>query len=132
MQSYDVSLNTGAIGGMTPEFIVTGVMPDTPNIWQQIDNIRRGRGRNLGLILDLLCKDGFIPAGKYVIDMTMGPDPLDQYRAALHRTSDPLDIECMTLKKTHRTDKSFVKQVAILDKRVLEYKSKLRTEPTDG
>ena len=118
---------------MTPEFIVTGILPDTPNIWQQVDSIRRGqRERNLGLILNLLCKDGFIPVGKYVIDMSVGESPLDQYRTALYHTSDPLDVRCMKIKTENKADREFIKQAAMLDKRVMEYKSKLRTEPDNG
>jgi hypothetical protein len=111
---------------MTPEFNVTGSLPDTPNLWQQVDNIRRGRcERNLGLILDILCKDGFIPAGKYIIDMTPGIDPLDAYRDALHATGDPLDVECMTIKRENKADREFMKQATMLDRKVIEYQSKL-------
>jgi hypothetical protein len=127
MRGYDIRRSTGARADMTPEFTVTGILPDTPNLWQQVDNIRRGRSeRNLGLILDLLCKDGFIPAGRYIIDMSTGPDPLDSYRDALHRTSDPLDVECMKIKEANRGDKDFTKQAAMLDKKVIEYQSKLK------
>ena len=102
-------------------------MPNTPNLWQQIDNIRRGRSeRNLGLILNLLCKDGFINKGKYVIDMTPGPNPLDSYRDALHQTNDPLSEEWMKIKETNKGDKEFVKGAAMLDNRVAEYQSKLK------
>jgi len=127
LRGYDIQQAVGAGRLMTPEFIVTGDMPNTPNLWQQIDNIRRGRSeRNLGLILNLLCKDGFIPKGKYVIDMTPGPSPLDSYRDALHKTSDPLSVECLKIKETNKGDRDFVKAAAMLDKRVAEYQSKLK------
>jgi len=127
MVGYDIQRMTGASADMTPEFNVTGTLPDTPNIWQQIDRIRRGhKGRNLRLIMELLCKDGFIPAGKYIIDMTPGPVPLDVYRDALYRTGDPLDVECMRIKETNKGDRDFVKQAAMLDEKVTEYQTKLR------
>ncbi len=133
MQEYDIKRQIGARGGMTPEFDVTGILPDVPNIWQQVDGIRRGRRtRNLGMILDLLCKDGFISAGKYVIDMSEGPRPLDQYRDALYRTSDPLDIECIRIKEANKSDREFTAQAAKLDKRVMQYKSNLPGESIDG
>jgi hypothetical protein len=127
MRGYDIRRSTGARADMTPEFNVTGFLPDIPNLWQQVDNIRRGRSeRNLGLILNLLCKDKFIPAGKYIIDMTPGPDPLDTYRDTLHRTNDPLDVECMKIKKANHNNRDFIKQAAMLDKKVAEYQSKLQ------
>jgi hypothetical protein len=127
MRGYDIRQVTGAGIHMTPEFIVTGSLPDTPNIWQQVDNIRRGKGgRHLSLILNLLCKDGFILAGKYVIDMSPGPDPSDFYRDALHRTGDPLSVECLKIKETNKGDQDFVKRVAMLDKKVAGYQTKLR------
>lgn len=132
MVDYDVHLNTGARAGMTPEFTVTGILPDTPNLWQQIDNIRRGHLRSkLDMILNLLCRDGFIPAGKYIIDMTPGPPPLDEYRNALHQSGDPQGVECMRIKEENKGDRIFTKQVAMLDKRVVEYQSKLSTKGSD-
>ena len=118
---YDVRRSTGARADMTPEFVVTGSLPMTGNMWQRIDSIRRGRReRNLGLILDVLCHDGFIPAGKYVIDMTQGPDPIEAYREALNENLDPLDTRCVQLKEGNRRDKVFMKRVKALDSRALE------------
>ena len=128
IRDYDVQRNTGARASMTPEFDVTGILPDTPNIWQQVDNIRRGRSeRNLGLILNLLCKDGFIPAGKYIIVMTPEAAPLDEYRDALHQSGDPSSAECIAIKRANQKDRNFTKQVAMLDRRLIEHKSKLPT-----
>jgi hypothetical protein len=127
MRGYDIRRSTGARGYMTPEFNVTGCLPDTPNLWQQVDSVRRGhKERNLGLILDVLCNDGFIQPGKYIIDMKPGIDPLDEYRDALHKTGDPFDVVCMTLKRENQHDRVFMKQAALLDKKVIEYKTKLR------
>ncbi len=132
MRGYDIRQVTGARADMSPEFVVTGILPDTPNMWQRIDNIRRGRKEHdLNLILNLLCRDGFIPTGKYVIDMTPNPHPIDAYRHALHQTSDPLCAECMKIKEANKSDKNFVKQTTMLDKKVAEYKSKLGGAPCE-
>jgi len=40
-----------------------------------------GSGRKLGLILNVLCVDGFIPKGKYVIDTSAPPNPIVRYTA---------------------------------------------------
>ena len=72
MRGYDVLFALGLTNGMFPEFIVTGKMPPAWNIAEQADNIRRGRPtKNLGLILNVLCADGFIGKGKYIIDTSM-------------------------------------------------------------
>ncbi len=69
MRGYKIFFALGITPGMYPEFIVTGKMPPVANIGQQIDDIRRGRlTKNLGLILNVLCADGFIGKGKYIID----------------------------------------------------------------
>lgn len=69
MKGYNVLFAVGVTNGMCPEYIVNGEMPPASNIGQQIDNIRRGRPtRNLSLILNVLCADGFIGKGKYIID----------------------------------------------------------------
>ena len=69
MQKYNILFSLGITPGMYPEFIVTGRMPPVANLGQQIDDIRRGRPtKNLGLILNVLCADGFIGKGKYIID----------------------------------------------------------------
>lgn len=123
MYDYDVKRYTGARGDMTPEFDVTGVFPKTPNIWQRTDNIRRGRKTPaLGLILNVLCVDGFIPAGKYVIDMTSGPDPIEVYRTALNESFDPLDMACVKIKEANRRDKDFMHQAKALDRRAIDFK----------
>ena len=76
MRGYDVLFTLGVANGMFPEFIVTGKMPPAWNIAEQADNIRRGRyTRNLGLILNVLCADGFIDRGKYIIDTSKRLQP---------------------------------------------------------
>jgi L-fucose mutarotase/ribose pyranase (RbsD/FucU family) len=123
MQDYDIKLATGAKCGMTPEFVVTGSLPPANTMGQQVLDIRRGRKtRRLGLILDLLCLDGFISAGVYIIDMTEGDEPFEAYRKILNERHDPLSPECLKIKSDNRRDSKFVKQVAVLDRKINELK----------
>ncbi len=76
MRGYDVLFALGLTHGMFPEFIVTGRMPPAWNVAEQADDIRRGRPtRNLGLILNVLCADGFIGKGKYILDTSKRLQP---------------------------------------------------------
>jgi hypothetical protein len=119
MRDYDVKTATGATVECGPEFIVTNEMPAAANWAQQVDDIRRGRRtRNLGLILNVLCLDGFIPAGVYSIDMRPVPCPIIAYTKLLHKHKDPTHHACMAFKKAH-PDTAFTRRARTLDKLVL-------------
>lgn len=121
MQDYDIRQATGARADMAPEFIVTGI--PSALMTQQMDNIRRGhKTRNVGLILNVLCIDGFIPVGKYVIDISEKINPLDQYREALYRTQDQFSIECLRIREKHRGDRKFIQQITIFNERINKFK----------
>jgi len=123
MRDYDVRLATGARGGMVPEFTVTGELPPAANMVQQTDNIRRGRRtRDLGLILNVLCVDGFIPIGTYTIDTTEDLTPINTYAELLNHTHNPLDPACIALKEKHKHDQDFMKRAKALELLVLEAK----------
>ena len=69
MQEYDFIRATGAVAGMTPEYTVQAQLPPAHDAQQRADAIRLGhRTQNVPLILTVLCIDGFIPEGTYVID----------------------------------------------------------------
>lgn len=128
MEDYSVESATGAKGDMTPEIDVTGILPVMPNICQLVDNIRRGRRtRNLRLILDLLCRDGFIAAGKYIIDMTEIKTPIEVYADILNDLQDCLHPRCLKFKDDHKSNIGFMKQVKVLDYKLLEHQKKLAT-----
>jgi hypothetical protein len=132
MRDYDVRLATGARGGMVPEFTVTGELPPAANMCQQTDNIRRGRlTRDLGLILNVLCVDGFIPVGTYTIDTTEDQTPIHTYSELLNRNYDPLHPACISLKEKHKHDKDFMRLAKELERLVLEAKRQAE-ENTDG
>ena len=126
MNDYSVINATGSQGGITPEYLVDGTLPIVANICQLVDNIRRGRRtRNLGLILNLLCQDGFIPPGKYVIDTEKILSPLERYIEILNSTQDCFDRRCVAIKEANSGNVEFTKQVKILDDKILKHQDKL-------
>ena len=88
-----------------------------------------GSGRNLGLILNVLCVDGFIPKGKYVIDTSAPPNPIAGYTELLNEHHDPNHPECMAFRLIH-PDPEFQRRARVLDKLTREYKQKLE-EPNE-
>lgn len=125
MDDYDLLRATGITHGLFPEYLVTGLMPPASNIGQQTDNIRRGRRtRDLGLVLNVLCLDGFIPRGKYVIDTTVVPVPIIVYTSLMNRHLNPNHPECVAFKKKHRSQE-FQRRAKILDKLTLEHMASL-------
>ena len=128
MRDYDILRATGITHGLYPEYIVTGIMPPATNIGQQTDNIRRGRrSQNLGLILNVLCVDGFIPKGKYVIDTTAQADPFAVYTALINEHQDPNHRKCVAFKRRHRAPE-LQRRMKVLDKLVVEYKQQLEEQ----
>jgi hypothetical protein len=125
MQGYDFRLATGATPGMCPEYIVLGELPPAANARQQADNIRRGRRtRNLGLILNVLCIDGFIPEGKYVIDNHDRVPPITVYTQLVRRIGDPADRRCVEFRQKNKTDKHFLERAATVDRLVVRLQEK--------
>ena len=120
MQDYDFLMASGCVPGMVPQYEVRA---DLPPAWDcQADKIRSGqRSRNVPLILTCLCKDGFIPAGTYIIDTKPLPRPIEVYRSLLERTRDPQAAECGKFRKAHEGDLEFKKHAAVLDNTVLQW-----------
>ncbi|HQI28665.1 MAG TPA: hypothetical protein PLT20_11320 [Sedimentisphaerales bacterium] len=82
--------------------------------------IRTGRRtRNVSLILNVLCVDGYIPAGRYIIDTRPEPSPIEQYRALLRKTGTPESEECGAFRQSHRGDKAFIRLAAEIDNQIL-------------
>lgn len=132
MQDCNILAITGARGAMTPEFVVDGVLKDSANLGQQLVDIRSGRRiRDMGLALNLLCKDGFIPKGLYVIDTTEGEKTIEAYRRALNQTHDPLNAECLRLKEGNRSDKKFMRQAVLLDRQIIDLQKEQDEPATD-
>ncbi len=118
----DVMFIQGITHGMCPEFYVTGEMPAAWNAQQQSDDIRRGRTcRSLSLILNVLCHDGFIPQGKYILNTRERQKPIHRYRELLQEFKNPTHPKCLALKERNRKDKCFRQQVTLMDRAVRAY-----------
>jgi hypothetical protein len=123
MGSFDFLLAAGLSPGECPEYIVQAALPDSITCTRQAQDIRSGRRtKNLPLILNVLCLDGFIPAGKYIIDTHPRPRAIDVYtsmikaRLAVHDLDCLLDPECVAFKEARRSNKKFMAQAAAVDK----------------
>lgn len=64
---FDLLYATGCVNGVCLEYQVTGRSQQVTS--GQATDLRRGRRiRNLPLMLEVLVADGYIPAGRYIID----------------------------------------------------------------
>ena len=121
MEGFDFLLAAGATSGMCVEYLVSPTLPPAVTALEEADRIRRGRRtRNIGLILNVLCLDGYIPAGKYIIDTHLEPSPEKVYQGLLQRTGDPTHAECVAFKREHRQNRKFMQVAAEMDKTLLE------------
>ncbi|MGD0038898.1 MAG: hypothetical protein ABSE84_00555 [Isosphaeraceae bacterium] len=121
MEGFDFLLAAGATPGMCPEYRVSPALPPAWSAQQEADRIRRGHpSRNVGLILNVLCLDGYIPAGAYTIDTHPEPPPGQVYRALLLKTGAPGHPDCVAFRREHRHERAFTQLAAQMDKAVLE------------
>lgn len=122
---YDFMFATGCVNGVVPEYQVTGEIP--ASMANQARDLRQGRRtKNLTLIVNLLAADGYIPAGRYVIDTHKRPDPTEVYRRLLLQTRDPLASECLRFKDTHKDDLVLMERVKVLDQATLDQLKRAR------
>jgi len=120
MEGFDFLLASGAVPGLVPEYAVSPTLPPSEDARRRADAIRAGRRtRDVPLILNVLCMDGLIPAGKYIIDTRPEPPPIDQYRALLRRIGTPGSEECRAFRRAHQGDKEFIRLAAETDTQVL-------------
>ena len=71
-------------------------------------------------VAGVLCLDGYIPAGKYIID-TRPETPLSQvYRALLMKMGDPNHPRCAAFKREHHANRAFMQLAVQMDKAVAE------------
>jgi hypothetical protein len=120
MEGFDFLRATGAGPGLVPEYVVSPTLPPSYDAIRQAEAIRAGRRtQNVPLILTTLCIDGFIPAGKYIIDTRPEPAPIEQYRTLLRTTGTPESKECIAFRQSHRSDKAFIRLAAEIDNQVL-------------
>ena len=119
MEGFDFLRATGAEPGLVPEYAVGPALDAAC----QAEAIRAGRRtQNVSLILNVLCIDGYIPAGKDIIDTHLEPPAGQVYRALLQKTGDPTHPECVAFKREHRHERAFAQLAVRMDEAVLESK----------
>ena len=127
MDDFDFLMAAGATPGMCVEYLVNPALPPARNAAEDADRIRRGhRTRNVGPILNVLCIDGYIPAGKYIIDTHKRPDPTNVYHSLLLQTRDPLAPECLQFKEEHKGDLQLMDRVKTMDEAAIEQLKRAR------
>ena len=111
MEGFDFLRATGAGPGAGAQSTPSSpALPPAVNAARQADAILRGRRtQNVSLILNVLCIDGYIPPGKYIIDTRPEPSPIEQYRALLRQTGTPESRECIAFRQARRSDKTFTR-----------------------
>lgn len=120
MEDFDFRRATGSGPNMVPEYTVSPTLPPALSAQQQADAIRAGhRTTNVGLILNVLCLDDYIPAGRYIIDTRTEPSLLDQYRALLQKTGTPESAECAAFRRAHQHKRDFIRRVTEIDTQIL-------------
>jgi hypothetical protein len=118
----------GLTPGMAPVYTVQDVKPDAINYAQQCDNIRRGYpSKSLAMILYVLCHDGFIPPGQYILDTTRPESRLERYRELVEETGDPLHEKCKAYRNQFKlVDREFYQQTEIMIDNFLRENKKRR------
>jgi len=120
MEGFDFLVASGTAPGLVPEYAVSPTLPLCEDAQRRADAIRAGRRtRDVPLILNVLCLDGLIPTGKYIIDTRPEKPPIEHYKALLRKTGNPLSAECITFRDAHRQDRAFTLVAAEVDTAVL-------------
>ena len=120
LTSFNVLKVAQVVHGLYPEYLVQGVIP--PDLQTRARRIRTGDPcGDLSLILTVLCADGHIPAGLYVIDTQREPETLEVYKTLLQRALDPLNSECVHFKEKHRDNLHFSRRARIIDRSLIEW-----------
>lgn len=109
-------------GVLLYEVLVKPSLPDGWGMERVADRIRLGSyTRSIEYIMNVLCIDGFIPEGSYVIDTRARASAIIEYRSLIYTTENPLDPRCIAFKDKHRRDHDFTKAAERLDKAVMEW-----------
>jgi hypothetical protein len=120
-EDFDFLVAAGLTAGECPEYTVQARLPEAGEYVRKAADIRDGRrSRNVPLLLNVLCIDGYRPAGKYVIDTHPQPRAIDVYTLLIKTRLDPDDPDCVAFKSARLGDKLFTSQAATLDKMVRE------------
>ncbi len=120
-EEFDFLVAAGIVEGECPEYTVQAALPAASEYVRKAEDVRNGRRtRNVPLVLNVLCIDGYIPAGKYIIDSHPQPRSIDVYTSLIKTRLDPDDPDCVAFKNARLDDRLFMSQAATLDKMVTE------------
>jgi hypothetical protein len=123
-RDFDLLFAAGIQEGIGVDYTVNGLIPNTSAYGDKVEDIRDGRrSKDVLLLLNLLVKDGYIPAGVYSVNTTKRNAPHDDYRALLMRTRDVLHPECLAFKVRFKDDAKVMDCVSKLDTALLERQS---------
>lgn len=117
---FDFLRASGAVPGLVPEYQIGPDLPPSSDAARRADSVRSGRRtQDVPLILTVLCRDGYIPPGKYIIDTRPLTPPLEKYKTLLRQTGTPESKECRDFRAAYRHDKTFTRLAAEIDTQVL-------------
>ncbi len=118
---FDFLMAAGISEGPCVEFDVGVTIPT--GAWERRANeLREGRRtKATALILAVLCHDGYIKAGKYMIGTNPLPDATKLYTQLLTKFANPDAPECRIFRDKFKGDKTFIERAVILDAKVREY-----------
>jgi hypothetical protein len=86
---FDFLRASGAVPGLVPEYQIGPDLPPSGDAAGRAESVRNGkRTQDVPLMLTVLCRDGYIPAGKYLIDTRPETPPIETYKALLRQTGD--------------------------------------------
>jgi hypothetical protein len=117
IREYDFALDVGCQPGEVFEYQITGRPPQTVSFADKLQQIRRGHRvrRYPNLMLEALVMDGYIPAGKYIIDTRPDSPLIVQYTQLMQRHGGPTAPECIRFLNQHRNDRTFQKRAKTLN-----------------
>lgn len=117
LRDYDFVLDVCCQPGEVFEYDVTAAPPDTLSLAEKLRLIREGRRvkRYPNLMLKALVMDGYIPAGKYIIDTKPDAPLIVQYTRLLQQHGGPTAPECIRFLNQYRDDRTFQKRAKTLN-----------------
>jgi hypothetical protein len=112
---FDFLRASGAVPGLVPEYQIGPDLPPSGDAAGRAESVRNGKRTHVPLMLTVLCRDGYIPAGKYLIDTRPETPPIETYKALLRQTGTPESNECRDFRAAYRHDKAFTRLAAEID-----------------
>lgn len=123
INGFDFLTATGTVEGTVVDYTVTGNYGQSDGALRKVEHIRSGRKiRDVSLILDLLCENGFIPRGKYSVETRKPVCPIEYYRSLLAKHNARWEHpECVAFKEyVAKNRPDAVEQIEKIDAYLLE------------